>query len=287
VICEFFADMLQEGKSFNTIAGYRSAISEIHVPIDGMAIGHHPDITKAMTAVRLENPPKEHSEDLIDISPSLAHISNLGSNMDMSIRQLTIKTAFLLALVTASRPSDLVRIDASSVRVSEDSYTFTCCHPKEYKIAVAHSASTTKPSSKTLFVGSYSEDPSLCPFSAVRSLLDRTSEWRLDDRRQKSLFLITRQPHTPASTDTVAGWIKEIMQRSSASSTARDVRSTSASLAQNSGADLATVLALGNWSSNATYQKFYQRGVKIMLERNKISSRILNEATHANPNLFL
>ena len=84
----------------------------------------------------------------------------------------------------------------------------------------------------------------------------------------------------------VANWIKDIMKKSSQHLTAKDVRSTSASLAQNSGNDLATVLALGNWSSNSTYQKFYQRGVKLMLERNNISRQILNEAVGGTHETF-
>jgi hypothetical protein len=56
------------------------------------------------------------------------------------------------------------------------------------------------------------------------------------------------------------------------------MRVLAAFFAQNAGADLQTILALGNWSSNTTYQKFYQRGVKLMLERNKVSSLILSEA---------
>jgi uncharacterized BrkB/YihY/UPF0761 family membrane protein len=92
------------------------------------------------------------------------------------------------------------------------------------------------------------------------------------------LFLITRQPFTPARPDTVANWIKSVAQRASPGSTAKDIRSTSASLAQNAGADLATVLALGNWTSSSTYQKFYQKGVAMILEKNNISGLIINEA---------
>jgi hypothetical protein len=69
------------------------------------------------------------------------------------------------------------------------------------------------------------------------------------------------------------------VQRSSSSSTAKDIRALSAFFLQNSGADLASILALGNWSSNAVYQRFYQRGVKKMLERNQVSTLILNEAS--------
>ena len=38
-ICEFFTNQVTEGKSFNTIAEYRSAISEIHDQVDGISIG--------------------------------------------------------------------------------------------------------------------------------------------------------------------------------------------------------------------------------------------------------
>jgi hypothetical protein len=60
------------------LAAYRSAISEIHDPIDGVKIGQHPDISKAMHAVRLENPPSYKNDDPIDITPSLEYITNLG-----------------------------------------------------------------------------------------------------------------------------------------------------------------------------------------------------------------
>ncbi|RGB21752.1 hypothetical protein C1646_777341 [Rhizophagus diaphanus] len=50
-ICEFFSNMITQGKSYNTIAGYRSVISEIHTQIDGASIGNHSDIIKAMQAI--------------------------------------------------------------------------------------------------------------------------------------------------------------------------------------------------------------------------------------------
>ena len=48
-------------------------------------------------------------------------------------------------------------------------------------------------------------------------------------------------------------------------------------LASNAGADLGTIFALGNWSSNNTYQRFYQRGIRLTLEHNNISRQILGE----------
>jgi hypothetical protein len=270
--------MLVQGKSYNTIAAYRSAISEIHDKIDNVSVGSHPDITKAMQAIRLENPPPSKSDDPINITPSLDHIVNLGDNVSMSIRDLSVKTAFLLALVSACRPSDLHRIDENNYVQTRSGITFSCIAPKEYKIAIAHSGSSSKPRTKKLYIGTYPEDKLLCPYEAVTTLLLRTKPWRVSPMQKNALFLITRDPHTPASIDTIANWIKSILTISSPGSTAKDMRVMAAFFAQNAGAGLETILALGNWSSNSTYHRFYQRGIKMMLEKNQVSSLILSEA---------
>ncbi|RGB41197.1 hypothetical protein C1646_663220 [Rhizophagus diaphanus] len=94
----------------------------------------------------------------------------------------------------------------------------------EYNIAVAHSASTTKSRSKKIFVGVYPDERHLCPYEAVTSLLSRTSLWRVSADQKRALFLITKEPHSPASVDTIAGWIKSILKISSPGSTAKDMR---------------------------------------------------------------
>ena len=113
-ICEFFADMVIKGLAYNTIAEYRSAISEIHEQVNGANVGMHPDISRTLHTIYVENPPQTHSDDPIDITPSLDYIRNLGQNDEMSIRDLSIKTSFLLALVTGSHPSDLKKINLTS-----------------------------------------------------------------------------------------------------------------------------------------------------------------------------
>ncbi|PKY41217.1 hypothetical protein RhiirA4_395666, partial [Rhizophagus irregularis] len=57
----------------------------------------------------------------------------------MSIRNLIIKTAFLLALVTASRPSDLKKVNITTIKSSSSGYTLECRDPKEHKSAKSHS----------------------------------------------------------------------------------------------------------------------------------------------------
>jgi hypothetical protein len=133
-ICDFFVDMLAKELSFNTITGYRTAISEIHEHIDNAPIGSHPDISRFMHAIHSENPPPTKSDDPINITPSLDHIKELGDNDDISTHDLSMKTAFLLALVTASRPSDLRRINLSTLKVTHSSLMVECIKLKEYNI---------------------------------------------------------------------------------------------------------------------------------------------------------
>lgn len=163
--------MLTEEKSYNTIAGYRSAISEVHDFVDGVAIGSHPDISHMMHAIHSDKPPPSKPDDPVNISLSLDYIRNLGSNKSMSIRDLSVKTAFLMALVTAFRPSDLKRIDLTTLRKTRNSITLECVKLKEYNIARSHSLSTTKSLCKKIYIGSYDNDE-LCSYNTLNTLLD-------------------------------------------------------------------------------------------------------------------
>ncbi|CAG8487821.1 11863_t:CDS:2 [Gigaspora margarita] len=109
-IIEFLNDMSNQNKAFNIIASYRTAISEIHNHIDGYQVGRHPEITKFMIAIRKINPPPSPPDNGLDILLLLDFIVSLGANDSMSILDLSWKAAFLTALGTASRPSDLQRM---------------------------------------------------------------------------------------------------------------------------------------------------------------------------------
>jgi hypothetical protein len=162
--------MLNKGLVYNTITGYRMAISEVHEQVDGSPIGSHSDISRFLQAIHKNNLPPIHSDDPIDIMPSLDYIRNLDDNISMSIRDLCIKTSFLLALVTACRPSDLRKIDLSTLRRTFTSIKLECLLPK----ARSHFSFTSKSSIKQIYIGLYKDDSLLCPYSALVLLLFRT-----------------------------------------------------------------------------------------------------------------
>ncbi|CAG8824443.1 11830_t:CDS:2, partial [Gigaspora margarita] len=164
---------------------------------------------------------------IVDILPTMDYIQSLGSNLEMTILNLAQKMALLLALMSG----------------------MSIQNPKEAKISRAHRG--TKEQNKPLFIGSYPEDEAFCALSAFNTYRARTSEWRTSNKTQKSLFLTTTMPHRLASTNSIVRWIKSCLTKSSEDLTAKDTQVILAFLAQNSGADLATIMALGNWLNEA------------------------------------
>ncbi|CAG8852541.1 2709_t:CDS:1, partial [Gigaspora margarita] len=201
-IVEFFTDQLEAGKAYNTIVGYRSAISEIHDWVDHSPIGSHPIIVKAMRGVYNKNPPPPTEDEVVDLVPAFDKVRSLGDHDAMDLLWLLCKTAFLLAITTASRPSDLVRIEATSKVLTPNGAIFTIRNPKEHKISLAHSSN--KPATKRIYVGDYPELPEISPLAAVNTLLSRTHAWCFTDEQKASLLLTSTGLHNPPSPDTVA-----------------------------------------------------------------------------------
>ncbi|CAG8848561.1 32859_t:CDS:2, partial [Gigaspora margarita] len=249
-IMQFLTEKDREGKSYNTITSYRSAISEIHEEVDGVPVGRNKDIAKLMLGIFKTNPPKEPGDEIYDITPSLDYIVSLGNNDLLPLIALAKKTAFLCALSSASRPSDLARLDLTTINNTQNGVTLHCLNPKESNIALGHGIS------KKRF----------------------KKNFRTTKEQRTFIFLSNVGDHKPAAVDTIANWLKDIIKKSAPEGKAKDIRVLSALLAQNAGVDLNSILALGNWSNTHTYQRFYQRGIKLMLEQNNVTGRIMNQA---------
>ncbi|CAG8640120.1 11901_t:CDS:2, partial [Gigaspora rosea] len=132
----FLTTKAKEGKSYNTIAAYRSDISEVHEYIDNLPVGWNQDIAKLMLGIFRSNPPAESGDDIYNITPFLDYIVSLGDNSRLPLIALAKKTAFLCALSSASRPSDLARLDLTMLTNTPNSITIQCINPKEINIAI-------------------------------------------------------------------------------------------------------------------------------------------------------
>ncbi|CAG8451204.1 14411_t:CDS:2 [Cetraspora pellucida] len=240
----FFDDQLKAGKTYNTIARYRSAISEVHDWIDNSSVRSYPTIIMVMKGVYNTNSPPPQNDNIVNLIPLFDKIYSFGNNEEMNILLLLQKVTFLLAITTACRPSDLVCIDITSQVQTEHGMMLNIKNPKEHKISIAYGGN--KPQTKRIYIENYEELPEISPLNTVNTLIRHTEVWRTTKEQKEHLFLILTNAHTPASVDTIAKWVKEILREASPDLKAKDARSLAAFYTQNSGADLTTILTMGN-----------------------------------------
>ncbi|CAG8824383.1 15318_t:CDS:2, partial [Cetraspora pellucida] len=73
------------------------------------------EVVYAMREVYNKNPPLPTDDKIVNLVPAFDKIRFFGNNNDIDILLLLRKVFFLLAIIIANRPSDLTRINASSM----------------------------------------------------------------------------------------------------------------------------------------------------------------------------
>ena len=135
---------------------------------------------------------------------------------------------------------------------------------------------------------SLSDKDPLQTIEILQLYLEKTRLFRLD--KHYKLFLSWRPPHKPVTTDTLARWIREVMQAAGINIKAfgvHSVRGASASFALNQNASIDSVLQAGDWSCLQTFNKHYNR-VNKSLPTKKLSMTISSgNIYHSSNNQYL
>lgn len=103
-VSSFLASQFHAGHQYQSLNTYRSAISSVHLKIDGFDVGKHPLVSRLMKGVFNRRPPLPKYTTTWSVGTVLRYLRSLSHNSDMT---LTHKLATLLALSTVGRSSDL------------------------------------------------------------------------------------------------------------------------------------------------------------------------------------
>jgi len=254
-LVEFFKDMLKEGYEYNTINGFRSAVSALHEPIDGLPVGQHHLIKRTLAGIFNEKPPVPKYSDTWDVGQVLEYIEQLGPNSELSDKVLTHKLAMLLALTTANRASEIQGLNLEFMKDEGNSMEF-----------VIHKLTKTrrvgqKPMSVVLT--GLPDHPKLDVVKCVRAYFVRTHSWRRSPE-QHQLLLGTVPPHKPVATSTISGWLKQFMTAAGIDTTkyqGHSTRAASTSRAKAAGLSVREIMDRANWRNAKTFHRFYDRPV--------------------------
>ena len=110
VVINFLTGLLRDKDlAYQTICGYRSAISRQHTGVAGTPLGQHPTIKRLVRACFLEKPPLPRYADIWDVDRVLQYLESMPPVSELLDMDLSIKTATLTFILTLSRFDALVR----------------------------------------------------------------------------------------------------------------------------------------------------------------------------------
>ena len=244
---EYLSSLFDSGRQYRTIALHRSVLSSMFPPLDGFLLGTHPTISRLMKGVFNRRPPSRRLFQSWDVAKVFA---SFPTSLDFAALQE--KTAFLLAMASSRRPSELatlrcddhfMNIDGAAVRFIPSALSKT---DRQTHLG---------PAIRILRLPA-SDDSSPCPVATLEALLQKRREL---DIGHDFLFSSASSPHVPISVSGFSALLKSSFRRAGISAPPGSTRSISVSDAFARGASIDQVLLAGDWSAHQTFFRHYLR----------------------------
>ena len=252
-VANFLAGLYKDGYQYNSVNAYRSAISSVHEKVDGLPVGQHPLVTRLVKGVFNARPPIPRYSSTWDVQTVLNYLEKMENPDKLSLKLLTLKTVFIMAITRPSRSADLSQLDKERMRWGNDGVSFL-------PTTLAKQSRQGKPI-KEFFFPSFPPVPALCPVKTLQGYLRKTEPLRGVESR---LFVSFIRPHKAITSSTIARWLKTILQQAGVDIAifgAHSTRGASASAAARGGITTEDILKAANWSSESVFQTYYHKEV--------------------------
>ena len=249
------AELFDSGYAYRTINAYRSAISAYHCELEGKPIGQHKQVCSLLKGVFTKKPPQPRYAYTWDVQVVLDFIKNKwGNSMALSDKDLTFKLVTMLALTSASR--------ACTIHCLDIRFMAKHAHYIQFKFGKLHKSWKTGKSSPMVTYFAYEADEELCVKTTIEIYLNRTEQWRHNQKNQ--LLLSYVNPHKEVCSSTISGWIKKVLSLAGIDTNVfkgHSSRSAASSRAELAGASISEILSMGSWSNESVWQKYYNKPV--------------------------
>ena len=150
----FLAELFEQGLQHRSINTIRSAVSMTHSQVEGAPLGQHPLVSRLLKGIHNKRPPMPRYSVTWDVDVVTRYLESLGENGKLSLKQLSQKLVLLMALVEASRTSELQALDLRFKVQKPEGVTF--------RLASLTKKRTPGLPPKELFFGAFPENKFLC-----------------------------------------------------------------------------------------------------------------------------
>ena len=261
----------------STIDGYRTAIAD-KIGCDKVNFGKDENLTRLLDSFHRDKPKGLRGVPSWNLSLVLHQLTQFPFEplRKASLKHLTFKTVFLLALGSGKRRSEIHAWVHRNIRHQEDwanvSLFPSPCFLSKNQLAKEGPSSVAPviiPALAPTLDKSLKEDRTLCPVRALRYYLDKTKDLR--SGKQLVFVSFKKNFNKDIAPATISSWIKQTIllcyQLSIEDAQqlhqvrAHDVRAFAASKAFQGGVSLDQILSACHWKSHNTFTQFYLKDV--------------------------
>ena len=200
-------------------------------------------------------PPVPKYIDTWDVTVLLKVLRRMSPVSKLSLRDLTLKTVTLVAILLAARAQTITLLNLNNMTRRKAKYCFA--------VGAAELKQSRPGYTPPLIeLKAYAVDRALCVYRALDEYLARTEGLR---GSETSLFISYVKPYKKVTSSTIARWVKIMMNRAGIDVTvykAHSIRAASASKAWQSGGPLHEILATAGWSKENTFARYYNKDIK-------------------------
>ena len=261
----------------STIDGYRSAIAD-KLGNTTVNISKEDNLTRLLDSFHRDRPKGRRGIPSWNLSLVLHQLTKAPFEplREASLKHLTFKTVFLLALGSGKRRSEIHAWQHKNIRHQSDWSRVSLFPSPSFlsknqlaKEGPESVAPVVIPALAPTLDRSLKSDRTLCPVRALRYYLDKTS----DLRQGKELVFVSFKKgfDKDISPATISSWIKQTVilcyelsdqqAHTLHQVKAHDVRAFAASKAFQSGVSLEQILSACHWKSHNTFTQFYLKDV--------------------------
>ena len=249
-----------------------------HDPIDGSKVGEHRLLIRLLKGVFNKRPPARKEVPGWDLAVVLKGLRKppFEPLKSAPMKFVSWKAAFLTAICTAARSSDLHRFGHAPPHLRfKDKQGSVVLTPRTLKKQCRPGHSF-----KESTLVKFGEDRKLDPVRAIKIYLERVASRR---GSTPNLFLTIGKDGKPASSQTLAKWLSSTISQTfeseqktlSGPHNAHTLRAVSTSMAKLKGVSPQAILDAADWSSESTFARFYLK--EVTSERASFSRAVLEE----------
>ena len=269
-VIEFLTLLFEQNLSYNSLCVARSALASF-LTLDGSeTVSSHPLISRYLKGVFTLKPPAPRYDYIWDVRVVLDLLRKWSPATNLSLKLLTLKLVMLVALVTAQRSQTIHKLKLDCLKLTSSKAVFQ----------IADLLKHSRPGNigQVITLKAYPADKRLCVCHYLKSYIKATKIHRsANGVHENQLFISYRRPYGPVSKDTIARWIRVVMQKAGIDTDyfkPHSTRSASSSAASSSGVSVAKILKTVGWAKEATFSKYYKK--PIVTHENNMAQKVLS-----------